>query len=90
MLVKLLLDREIEAVPGDIDPTRFCVPGRTCVYADLNTRLPFPDGTFDGFACLERIEHMENPHLPAREAARILVPGGRLYVSTPPSICQYI
>jgi SAM-dependent methyltransferase len=83
MLVKLLLQAGIEAVGADLEPESFRVPGQACVFADLNARLPFPDESFDGFACIEGIEHIENPHLLAREAARILRPRGRLYISTP-------
>jgi SAM-dependent methyltransferase len=53
------------------------------VRADLNDRLPFADGEFDAVACVEGVEHIENPHLLAREANRVLHMGGKIYVSTP-------
>ena len=82
-LTHMLLESGIEAVSADLNPEGFVVPGRSCVQADLNATLPFADGDFDGFACIEGIEHIENPHLLAREANRVLKPGGRIYISTP-------
>jgi len=82
-LTQMLLDGGVDTVSADLDPTGFVVPGQPCMRADLNGRLPFGDGDFDAVACIEGIEHIENPHLFAREANRILTEGGRLYVSTP-------
>jgi 2-polyprenyl-3-methyl-5-hydroxy-6-metoxy-1,4-benzoquinol methylase len=82
-LTRILLDGGLEVVPADLNPAGFIVPDRSCLYANLNERLPFEDGAFDAMACIEGVEHIENPHLLAREANRILRTGGRLYVSTP-------
>jgi SAM-dependent methyltransferase len=82
-LTQLLLDGGREVVSADLCPDGFVVPGRSCAKADLNARLPFEDETFDAVACIEGIEHIENPHLLAREANRVLKPGGMFYVSTP-------
>lgn len=82
-LTHFLLECGIEAVSADLNPGGFVVPSRSCVRADLNAVLPFGDGEFDGFACIEGIEHIENPHLLAREANRVLKPGGKIYISTP-------
>lgn len=82
-LTQLLLDRGVEVVSADLNPKAFLVPGRSCVRADLHTRLPFKDGEFDAVACIEGIEHIEDPHQLAREANRVLQTGGRIYVSTP-------
>lgn len=82
-LTQMLLDGGIEVVSADLNPQALVIPGRKCVPADLNSRLPFEEAEFDALACIEGIEHIENPHLLAREASRILKPGGRLYVSTP-------
>lgn len=82
-LTQLLMDRGIEVVSADLCPEYFVVPNRTCVFADLNARLPFDDAQFDACACIEGIEHIEVPHHFAREANRILRVGGKVYVSTP-------
>ena len=80
---QMLLDRGVEVVSADLHPEVFIVPGRSGIYADLNATLPFSDGEFDAMVCIEGIEHIENPHLLAREANRILRAGGKLYLSTP-------
>ena len=82
-LTQLLLDGGVEAVSADLNPDAFVIPGRSCLRADLNATLPFGKGEFDAMVCIEGIEHIENPHLLAREANRILRTGGRLYLSTP-------
>lgn len=46
-------------------------------------RVPFADGSFDRIACFELIEHVEEPELLLREAARLLKEHGLLVVSTP-------
>jgi SAM-dependent methyltransferase len=82
-LTQMLLDGGVDVVSADLHPDGFVIPGRTCIRADLNRRLPFDDAEFDAVACIEGIEHIENPHLLAREANRILKADGRLYISTP-------
>ena len=82
-LTQLLLDQGIEVVSADLNPDTFVIPGRSCVPTDLNQKLPFDDCEFDGLACIEGVEHIENPHLLAREANRVLRMGGKVYISTP-------
>jgi len=82
-LTQMLLDGGVDVVSADLNPDGCVIPGRTCIRADLNSRLPFDDAEFDAVACIEGIEHIENPHLLARETNRILRMGGRLYISTP-------
>ncbi|CAN5854762.1 hypothetical protein BH24ACI5_BH24ACI5_11940 [soil metagenome] len=46
--------------------------------------LPFRDGTFDLVLSHAVIEHVADAPLYLREAARVLAPGGRMYLSTAP------
>lgn len=46
-------------------------------------RLPWPDGEFDGITCMHVVEHLQEPSRLVSEAARLLKPGGRIYVETP-------
>ena len=82
-LTQMLLERGVDVVSADLNPDAFVIQSRTSRRADLNAKLPFKDGEFDAVACIEGIEHIENPHLLTREANRILRPGGMVYVSTP-------
>jgi SAM-dependent methyltransferase len=56
------------------------VPGATVVRASA-TRLPFPDGHFDGLIANHMLYHLDDPAAGLREFARVLRPGGRLAVS---------
>jgi SAM-dependent methyltransferase len=46
-------------------------------------RLPFRDGVFDLVISQEAVEHVPDPFLAVREMARVLRPGGRLYLQAP-------
>lgn len=50
--------------------------------ADIQ-RLPFPDDAFDTVLSFETIEHVPRPSLALLELARVLKPGGRLYLTCP-------
>lgn len=68
---------DIERVePFRYDPARLTL-------ADANQRLPFDDGAFDAMVSIEGIEHLENPSYFLRECARIVKPGGLVFLSTP-------
>jgi 2-polyprenyl-3-methyl-5-hydroxy-6-metoxy-1,4-benzoquinol methylase len=68
---------------GDIECARFEAEGLTCGQVDLNRAWPYGDARFDAVACIEAIEHLENPWLLVREANRVLKPGGVFLVTTP-------
>lgn len=72
-----------QVVCGDIQPGRFRAPGMRCDELDLDGDLPYAGGSFDAVACIEGVEHLENPHHTLRELARVLRPGGCLVISTP-------
>lgn len=46
-------------------------------------RLPYPDGTFDVILSHETLEHVGDDCQAAREALRVLKPGGRLVIFVP-------
>jgi SAM-dependent methyltransferase len=45
--------------------------------------LPFRDAVFDGALCLNVLEHVKDPFCAAREIARVMKPGARLYCVVP-------
>ncbi len=50
-------------------------------------RLPFPEQTFDVVACLQVLEHVENPDNAISEIRRVLKPGGYACIATPNTDC---
>jgi SAM-dependent methyltransferase len=73
----------VEVHGADLVPPPSPLPGVPFVRADMNERLPFPDGAFDALACVDGIEHLERPFDFVRECRRVIRPGGTLVVSTP-------
>ena len=52
--------------------------------ADLERdRLPWAAGSMDAITCMQLVEHLRSSTLLLQEAARLLRPGGRIYVETP-------
>jgi SAM-dependent methyltransferase len=47
------------------------------------TDIPVPDESFDAILCTEVIEHIPNPITALQELSRILIPGGRLFLTAP-------
>jgi SAM-dependent methyltransferase len=45
--------------------------------------LPWQNGEFDGITSMHVVEHLQDPGHLLSEAARLLKPGGRIYVETP-------
>lgn len=45
--------------------------------------IPVPDASFDAILCTEVLEHVPEPIRALQEMARILKPGGRLFMSAP-------
>lgn len=71
-------------VPIDIARIEpFLAAPEALVLADANERLPFDDEAFHAVVTIEGIEHLENPSRFLRECARVLKPGGRLFLTTP-------
>jgi SAM-dependent methyltransferase len=47
------------------------------------TTIPLPDRSLDAIVCTEVIEHVIDPMAVLKEFARLLKPGGRLYLTSP-------
>ncbi len=78
------LDAEkFEVWCGDIQPEAHLFNNKKLVLLDLNVGLPYKTEFFDYVACIEGIEHLENPHLLIREINRVLKIGGKCILSTP-------
>ena len=45
--------------------------------------LPWTDSSFDAITCMHVVEHLVDPKHIVRESARLLKPGGRIYIETP-------
>lgn len=58
-------------------------PGLHFRVANMNERMPYDDEFFDYVASVEGVEHMESTHHLLREFARVLRPGGKLFLTTP-------
>ena len=52
--------------------------------ADLERdRLPWAAGAMDAITCMQVVEHLQDTTLLLQEAARLLKPGGQIYLETP-------
>lgn len=80
---KKLENEKFEVWCGDIQEDAHLHANKRPVLLDLNVGLPYKNEFFDYVACLEGIEHLENPHLLIREINRVLKVGGKCVLSTP-------
>ncbi len=71
-----------EYVPQDHPSVDFAPAGMTVVRSDI-TEIPLPSASFDAIVCTEVFEHIEMPLRALEEFARLLKPGGKLFLSTP-------
>lgn len=76
-----ILARDFDAFGVDILDQRRAKAGHG--FALCNEVLPFPDRCFDLVVSNHVIEHVANPWLHLTEIARVLRPGGYLYLATP-------
>lgn len=63
-------------------------PGEHHVQTSLH-EFPFAGSSFDVVMSLETLEHVPDPLLFLREIERVLVPGGTLVMSLPPSAAEW-
>lgn len=71
------------AVAGEIDPELHVFDDVTYTQVDMAREFPLETASFDYAVSIEGIEHIENQFLFLRECARILKPGGKLFLTTP-------
>lgn len=87
VLGQALRDRFEEVVGADISESALeAAARRGLITQRINADsppFPFPDSTFDAITCLDLIEHVFEPRVLVTEIARILAPGGVLYLATP-------
>src|SRR4051812_45141657 len=57
--------------------------GRRVLLHDVAGPLPFRDPEFDGVVLKDLLEHVPDPVAVVREVHRVLVPGGRVFASSP-------
>jgi SAM-dependent methyltransferase len=75
------------SVPG-IRAARRCaesegVADRVTLVVSAAEELPFPGGAFGAGSIVAVLEHLENDGLAAKELARVVRPGGRIWVTVP-------
>lgn len=59
-------------------------PNTSFARADLESqKLPWPSQSFDSITCMHLVEHLRTSTNLWREGARLLKPGGRIYIETP-------
>jgi SAM-dependent methyltransferase len=58
--------------------------------ADLEAPLPFADGAFDRVLSALALHYIEDWHGPLSEFRRVLVPGGKLVISTHHPFCDHL
>jgi SAM-dependent methyltransferase len=80
---RLLAKKGHDVVAFEMDEGEFAAQEVTLIMGDMNQPLPFRNDSFDYIVCIDGIEHLENPYFTIRELARILKPGGELFISTP-------
>jgi SAM-dependent methyltransferase len=75
-IVNLDMNPDLAAAPCNQDP-------RVCFVQGDATDLPFGDASFDLITMFDLLEHVPDDGAVAREALRVLRPGGWILVSTP-------
>jgi SAM-dependent methyltransferase len=76
-----LKDRGWDVHAADIDPGNFKLRDIPFTRVNLNQALPFDSSAFDAVSCINGLHRLLFPEVAIREFARILRPGGRLYIN---------
>ena len=87
-VVRLAVQRGLTATGVDISEVvartaRRNVPPRGSIGVSAGEHLPFADGSFDFVTNIGSLEHYIDPALGVREMARVLRPGGKVFVLVP-------
>lgn len=77
----------LEASPKMAKIAKEKFPDENFGLTDLSS-INFPDNYFDYILSLETLEHCPEPSGFLKELYRVLKPGGRLVLSTPPASCE--
>jgi SAM-dependent methyltransferase len=83
ILSKQLNDHGFDVVSLDITSSVVEEKNINFIESDLNKKLPFKNKSLDYIACVEGIEHIENPFHTVREFRRTMKEGGLLVITTP-------
>lgn len=78
------LRKELLATGATLHTCDFCEGPGVDFVADV-THLPFEDGTYDIVLSMQVLEHVTDPQKVVQEMARVLKPGGQLFLTTPQS-----
>ena len=88
-LLKASADRNASRLAGVdmdtalLDQAHTLVPQAELAIADVQSKLPFADASFDTAFMCDVIEHLHNPIAALQEVRRVLRPRGRLLLTTP-------
>ena len=87
-----LIERGFDVRCCDVDPGLFKLKGVPVDRVELNRPLPYEDASFDCVVCSNAIHRLYNVPGVLREFARILRPGGRLFltVNNYSNICKRV
>jgi SAM-dependent methyltransferase len=84
-IAELRPDLKLFAADKFGSPEKYPAGCRFCRADFERDPLPWPDGSMDAITCMHLVEHLHEPDLLLREVARLLKPGGRVYIETPHS-----
>jgi SAM-dependent methyltransferase len=82
VLTQFLHERNWEVVTADIDAGNMLFDKVPFHEVNLNRALPFENESFDAILCANGLHRLFNPGGAIKEFARILKPGGALYINS--------